>query len=102
MTVVGHVEHMHLSRFYQKTQDFSCVTCHSPHSEPAAETSVAHYKSICLKCHQEESCKVEPARRAKESAGNDCVHCHMPQSKTDIPHLAFTHHPVGIHSANTA
>lgn len=101
MTVVGHVEQMHLSRCYQSSPDFSCVTCHSPHGEPAAESRVAHYKSICLKCHQEQSCKVEPARRARESAENDCMHCHMPQSKTDIPHLAFTHHRVGIHDAKT-
>lgn len=107
MTVVGHVEQMHHSRCYQNAQDFSCVTCHSPHGEPhaqpadndAAKKSVAHYKSICLKCHPEESCKVEPARRTQESADNDCVYCHMPKSKTDIPHLAFTHHRVGIHDA---
>jgi predicted CXXCH cytochrome family protein len=101
MTVVGHVEQMHRSRCYQKSADFSCVTCHSPHGEPEAKNRVAHYKTICLKCHQEESCKVEPERRARESAENDCVHCHMPQSKTDIPHLAFTHHRVGIHDAKT-
>lgn len=101
MTVVGHVEQMHHSRCYQESKDFSCVTCHSPHGEPVAENHIAHYKSICLKCHAEESCKVEPARRAQESADNDCVHCHMPQSKTDIPHLAFTHHRVGIHDAKS-
>ena len=102
MTVVGHVEQMHHSRCYQKTEDFSCVTCHSPHGEPEAKSKVAHYKSICLKCHSEQSCKVEPARRARESAENDCVHCHMPQSKTEIPHVAFTHHRVGIPDAKTA
>jgi predicted CXXCH cytochrome family protein len=102
MTVVGHVEQMHHSRCYQKTQDFSCITCHSPHGEPEAKSKVTHYQSICLKCHSERSCKVEPARRARESAENDCVHCHMPQSKTEIPHLAFTHHRVGIPDAKTA
>jgi predicted CXXCH cytochrome family protein len=102
MTVVGHVEQMHHSRCYQNSTEFSCVTCHSPHGETEAKSRVAHYKSICLKCHQEENCKVAPARRTRESAENDCVHCHMPQSKTDIPHLAFTHHRVGIHDAKAA
>ena len=41
------------------------------------------------------------ARRSKESPDNNCVQCHMPRSKTDIPHLAFTHHRVGIHDAPT-
>jgi predicted CXXCH cytochrome family protein len=102
MTVVGHVEQMHHSRCYQKSSEFTCTTCHSPHNEPAPESKVAHFREICLKCHEEASCKVDPVRREKESASNDCVHCHMPQSKTDIPHLAFTHHRVGIHNAQEA
>ena len=36
-------------------------------------------------------------RRARESPANDCVHCHMPRSPTEIPHLAFTHHRIGVH-----
>ena len=97
MTVVGHVEQMHLSRCYQATNTFTCSTCHSPHGEPPAEERVAYYKSICLNCHQPEQCHVDEARRAKDSPQNDCVHCHMPSSATDIPHLAFTHHRVGVH-----
>jgi hypothetical protein len=97
MTVVGHVEQMHLSRCYQATNTFTCSTCHSPHGEPPADERESYYKSICLNCHQPEQCHVDEARRAKESPQNDCVHCHMPSSATDIPHLAFTHHRVGIH-----
>lgn len=97
MTVVGHVEQMHLSRCYKGSDSLTCLTCHSPHNEPRPENSVEHYRAACMTCHKQEQCKVEPARRAKESPANDCVQCHMPRSPTEIPHLAFTHHRIGIH-----
>jgi hypothetical protein len=99
MTVVGHVEQMHLSLCYQRSETFTCVTCHDPHGEPPAEERVAYYRQACLKCHDAEHCTVDPQRRRQESADNNCVHCHMPSTPTDIPHLAFTHHRVGIHAA---
>ena len=97
MTVVGHVEQMHLSRCYRGSDTLSCLTCHDPHGEPAAAERTAYYKAICLNCHSPERCTVEKAQRAQKSPNNDCVHCHMPRSPTDIPHLAFTHHRIGIH-----
>ena len=98
MSVVGHVEQMHQSKCYQATKTFSCLTCHDPHGE-AAEASAEHYIRVCTSCHQPEACRVSPERRQKESPENDCVACHMPQTPTDIPHLAFTHHRVGIHDS---
>jgi predicted CXXCH cytochrome family protein len=95
--VVGHVEQMHLSRCYQASSTFSCLTCHDPHGEPAPADRVPHYQAVCLSCHRLESCTVGVARRKHESPANDCVQCHMPQAATDITHLAFTHHRVGIH-----
>jgi hypothetical protein len=97
MTVVGHVEQMHLSKCYQASGSMSCLTCHDPHGEPRDEDKVAHYKSACATCHKPEHCKVEPARLRTESPANDCVQCHMPRSPTEIPHLAFTHHRIGVH-----
>jgi len=102
MTVVGHVEQMHQSRCYQRSDTFSCLTCHNPHDEPAPEDRVAHYKAVCISCHAPARCKVSAARRRKESPNNDCVQCHMPRSPVDVPHLAFTHHRVGIHSERAA
>ena len=98
MTVVGHVEQMHLSRCYQASSTLTCLTCHSPHAEPAENAKVAYYQNVCTQCHKPERCKVDPARRMRESPVNDCVHCHMPKSPTEIPHLAFTHHRIGIHN----
>lgn len=102
MTVVGHVEQMHQSRCFQKSDKFTCVTCHNPHGEPAAEQRIAHYQAVCRTCHQAEHCTVDRQRLAKESAENNCVQCHMPTSPTDIPHLAFTHHRVGLHEPAAA
>ena len=97
MTVVGHVEQLHLSKCYQGSKTLTCVTCHDPHGMPREEEHLEYYRATCLKCHQTSECKVEPAHRAKESPGNDCSKCHMPRSETDIPHLAFSHHRIGIH-----
>src|SRR5262249_12111380 len=30
---------------------------------------------------------------------DDCAACHMPRGDTEIPHIAFTHHRIGIHTA---
>jgi hypothetical protein len=102
MTVVGHVEQMHLSRCYQRSETFSCLTCHNPHNEPPSSQRVSYYKAICLDCHRPEQCTVPAARLHKESPANNCLQCHMPQSPTDIPHVAFTHHRVGIHDRPAA
>jgi len=97
MTVVGHVEQLHLSRCYKASSTLTCVTCHDPHGEPRPEDRVGYYRAACQTCHQLEHCKVTEARRQKESPDNDCTKCHMPRSPTEIPHLAFSHHRIGIH-----
>src|SRR5262249_51766454 len=79
------------------SKTFSCLTCHDPHGEPAPQERVAYYKAICLDCHGPARCKVDPVQLHKESPDNNCVQCHMPRSPVDVPHLAFTHHRVGIH-----
>jgi hypothetical protein len=97
MSVVGHVEQMHLSRCYQASGTLTCVTCHDAHAEPRKEERASYYNAACLGCHRRDACKVSPALRAHDSPGNDCVQCHMPTAPTDIPHLAFTHHRIGVH-----
>jgi tetratricopeptide (TPR) repeat protein len=98
MTVVGHVEQMHLSRCYKESQTLTCMTCHNPHAFPRPAERVAYYQAKCLRCHDKQACKVEEARRQRESPSNDCVHCHMPSSDTDVPHVSFTHHRIGLHN----
>lgn len=97
MTVVGHVEQMHLSRCYQESQTLTCLTCHHPHNPKTTANRRRKYIAVCLDCHAQDSCQ-EPLPRRVELAENDCVQCHMPQSPTEVPHIAFTHHRIGVHS----
>lgn len=99
MKVVGHVEQMHMSRCYQQSDSLTCTTCHNPHKVVAPEDAAAHYRAKCLACHGSADCRAELDQRAKSEPADNCAACHMPQTPTDIPHIAFTHHRIGIHRA---
>jgi Tetratricopeptide repeat/Cytochrome c554 and c-prime len=102
MTVVGHVGQLRQSRCYQKSDDLTCVTCHDPHAKETPADPVAFYRQKCLACHESHPCSLKPAQRLRKSPADDCTACHMPRGDTDIPHLAFTHHRIGRHSAAPA
>ncbi len=99
MKVVGHVGQMRQSRCYRESDTLTCTTCHDPH---AKATGRADYVSQCLKCHSEASCRLDKDERIKRSAADDCVQCHMPQVPTEITHVAFTHHRIGIHAEHAS
>jgi hypothetical protein len=98
MTVVGHIEQLQKSRCYQNSE-LSCVTCHDPHQRISPEKRAEHYRSVCWQCHEKQDCHVSTVRLQELSPDNDCTVCHMPRSGTDIPHLTFTHHRIGLHAA---
>jgi predicted CXXCH cytochrome family protein len=102
MKVVGHVDQLRLSRCYRESGTLTCITCHDPHSATAPEGRRAAYVSVCLNCHSDGSCRLTPAARLRRSPGADCVTCHMPQVGTEIEHVAFTHHRIGIHGPEPA
>lgn len=99
MLVVGHVEQMRRSLCYLKSDALTCTTCHHPHARPSADEKEAYYRGRCLSCHTEHSCSAPESHRYSNESGDNCVKCHMPQSDTEIPHFAFTHHWIGIHDA---
>ena len=99
MKVVGHVEQMRMSRCYQRSDSLTCTSCHNPHKVVAPEDAAAHYRVKCLACHASADCGVEADQRAMTEPADNCAACHMPQTPTDIPHIAFTHHRIGIHRA---
>lgn len=101
MRVVGHVEMLHRSRCYQASPKLTCTSCHDPHDSGRKAARAEANQSACLSCHAPERCTVDKTRREKESPENNCIHCHMPSSPTDIPHLAFTHHKIGVHAKQT-
>jgi hypothetical protein len=96
MTVVGHMDQLRRSACYQKNQNLTCLTCHDPHARETPKDP-AHYRQKCLTCHTASACKLEESHRRKQSATDNCTACHMPRGDTDIPHVAFTHHRIGIH-----
>jgi predicted CXXCH cytochrome family protein len=96
MTVVGHVEQLGDSPCYIESATLTCLTCHNPHATVAPADRAAHFRSVCLSCHADRDCKLSPSVR-EEKSKNDCTQCHMPKSATEVPHLAFTHHRIGIH-----
>jgi predicted CXXCH cytochrome family protein len=99
MTVVGHMEQLRQSACYQKSKDLTCLTCHDPHASEKPKDLTAFHRQHCLSCHTVQSCRLDHAQRVTKDATDNCVACHMPRSDTDIPHLAFTHHRIGLHTA---
>ena len=105
MTVVGHVEQMHSSACYKQSTTMTCVTCHHPHQthqtghviSPAEQAAV--YRNACLSCHQTEHCSEQVTVR--QTREDRCADCHMPKSPTELPHVAFTHHRIGLHTAES-
>jgi tetratricopeptide (TPR) repeat protein len=85
------------SRCYQESSGgLSCVTCHDPHHD--ADTSASRYEAKCLACHSptggkegegRSSCPVNPSAA--------CLTCHMPATKSAVPHTTFTDHHIRVH-----
>jgi len=101
MEVVGHTEQMRMSRCYTQSQTLTCMSCHNPHKHPSPEERLEYYRQACLECHTSDSCGLTLAERHQTDRTDNCVACHMPQTDTDIPHFAFTHHRIGIHTERT-
>ena len=96
MTVVGHVEQMHASQCYQQSTSLTFVTCHHPHQLRSTTAQTEVWRNACLSCHESAACGEQQS--ARDLKGDRCTDCHMPKSPTELPHVAFTHHRIGIHS----
>lgn len=97
VSVSGQVQQMRLSRCYIESKTMTCITCHDLHSPVEESKKVAYYRGKCLNCHQPASCGLPVEKRNETKPADNCIACHMPKSRTDIPHLSFSHHRVGIH-----
>jgi Tfp pilus assembly protein PilF len=97
---VSHVEQMYVSRCFRestgKTIELGCITCHDPHRLPEADDEkVTHYRSACLKCHNNTSCKLKAPVRRQRRPDDNCIGCHMPRaSSSNITHAAVTDHRI--------
>ncbi len=97
MKVVGHVDQMYASRCYQQSTSLTCTTCHDAHAETIPDLASGFYRNKCIECHGDSNCRLSLPERHQQDASDNCIKCHMPQVPTDIPHIAFTHHRIGIH-----
>jgi len=73
----------------------SCTTCHDPHEQPRAPEASTYFRSKCLGCHTERSCKLALTIRREQTPPDDCIACHMPKrSIAVISHSALTNHRI--------
>jgi hypothetical protein len=92
---VGHVEQMHDSECFQKSDGrLGCVSCHDPHRLPSMDERVDFYRDRCLNCHATDGCTVPEAERRVENPLDNCVDCHMPNQETEVQHTATTNHRI--------
>jgi hypothetical protein len=89
------------SRCYRASRGrLSCLTCHDPHVQPSPEEAPSYYRTKCLTCHTDASCKLTLAERHVLVPPDNCVGCHMPKQRLGlIAHSALTNHRI-IRDAN--
>ncbi len=83
----------------------SCLSCHDPHRKVPAADRPAHYRKVCLGCHDGALADHPAVHRpgAEAAAGaaplavrdSDCVRCHMPPRRAeDVVHTVMTDHRI--------
>jgi predicted CXXCH cytochrome family protein len=112
---VNHVEQMYQSKCFQRpltpapgekgegkgggTLKLGCISCHNPHVRVGAQEREAHYRAMCLKCHDEAKgqpgCSEPLPKRQQTTPRDSCIECHMPRyTSSDIAHTASTDHRI--------
>ncbi len=96
---VGQVDQMRTSVCFQRSQGrMGCISCHDPHSSPAAAERQAFYNARCAACHVEKPCTLPADAQAAPPAAGSCIACHMPRlAASDVPHTSQTDHRILRH-----
>jgi hypothetical protein len=94
--LLEHYFSMTLSKCYRSSGgQLSCITCHDPHAQPAAQDAPAYYRQKCLSCHTEKSCALPLGIRQRKTPSDDCAGCHMPKRDVHvIAHAVLTNHRI--------
>jgi predicted CXXCH cytochrome family protein len=82
MSIAGHVQQLHASDCYTKSDSLTCTTCHDPHHRNSVAERPVEMRNICLSCHADRGCRVPEEQRLRE-ADNRCAKCHMPDAPPD-------------------
>lgn len=86
---------MTLSKCYRASGNLHCISCHDPHEEVSTSNAEARYRTQCLRCHTDQSCRMPPAKRLATIPPDDCLSCHMPKRVVStISHAALTDHSI--------
>ena len=68
------------SKCYRASEGrLNCSTCHDGHYTPTAQEAPGFYRSKCLSCHKEQSCRESLEKRLHTTPSDNCVSCHMPK-----------------------
>ncbi|WP_283433479.1 multiheme c-type cytochrome [Neorhodopirellula lusitana] len=97
--VAGHVEQMHGSECYLKSETLTCITCHDPHHQPPQGDLNSHYRDVCVQCHQPNACGIELEAR-NQANHNSCHECHMPKQPIGNVHSSLHQHRIGVYPEN--
>ncbi|MEL7116438.1 MAG: tetratricopeptide repeat protein [Pseudomonadota bacterium] len=93
-----HPYRLEQSACYIETEgQLGCLTCHDPHAKLPAEERAAHYRAICLDCHETivEGGPEQTMEHPKMVANADCTTCHMPDRRTqDVIEVWMTDHKI--------
>jgi hypothetical protein len=94
--LLEHYFSMTLSKCYRSSGGkLSCITCHDPHVQPAAQDVPAYFRQKCLACHTEKSCALPLGIRQRKTPSDDCAGCHMPKRDVQvIAHAVLTNHRI--------
>src|SRR5262249_25165359 len=90
------VEQMYASGCFRASNGkMGCISCHDPHQVPPVDQKAAFFRDRCLKCHDDQSCSLTPARRREKARDDSCIQCHMEKfENSDIGHMASTDHRI--------
>ena len=71
--------------------DVRCMDCHNVHSNRYASNLITTGNELCLSCHTPDSpagphmSVAQHTHHAENSAGSQCIACHMPRIETTLP-----------------